>query len=173
MADLFTLEAVDDLDAIVVPKRVPRIERVPVMTEVEGVVCCEKLFKLPTHYHRDLTTICPGKAQCEIHKTAGFRLYYLCAIYSSHDREMTWYQLPPNAAKALLFGVKTLGRPLFGTAVKIHRKWKAKNAPVLLSVNPYSAPQMGMPRPLTPEESVRRCFFSNVGKTSTNRKKAV
>jgi len=173
MSDLFTLEAVDDLDSIVVPKRVPRIERVPIVKEVEGIVCCEKLFKLPTHYHNGFTRLCAGKANCTIHKTAGFRLYFLCAVWTTHDREMVWYQLPPAAAKALLFGVKTLGRPLFGTAVKLTRKWKEKNAPVLLSVNPYTSPQQGMPRPLTPEESVKRCFFSDVEKTRTKPKKAV
>jgi len=173
MSDLFHLESVDDLEEIVVPKRVPRIERVPIIKEVEGVVCCDKLFKLPTHYANGRTSICEGKGSCALHKVAALRLYFLCAVYCSADRELTWYQLPANAAKALLFGTKTLGRPLFGTAIKIHRKWKEKNAPVVLHVNPYSTPQMGMPKPLTPEESVKRCFFSNVGKTSTNRKKTV
>jgi len=173
MSDLFSLESVDDLDQIIVPKRVPRIERVPVLAPVEGTVVCDRLWKLPTHYHNKRTSVCPGKLECAIHKTAGFRLYFLCAVYTAADREVTWYQLPAAAAKALLFGVKCLERPLLGVQVKIGRKWKDKNAPVCLSVDRYSAPSAGLPKALTPHESVARCFFSRVEKPSTGRKKAV
>lgn len=173
MSDLFSLEAVESLDDIIVPKRVPRIERVPVVAPVEGTVVCDRLWKLPTHYYNKRTSICPGKSKCDIHKTAGFRLYFLCAIWSPSEREVTWYQLPAAAAKALLFGVKCLDRPLMGVQVKVARKWKDKNAPVVLSVDRYGAPNTQLPRPMTPEESVARCFFSKVEKPSNNRRKAV
>jgi len=173
MEPVFKLESVEDLDEIIVPKRVPRIERVPVLNAVEGTVVCDRLWKLPTHFASKRTSICPGKSTCTLHKIASLRIYFLCAVYVGEVREVTWFQLPANAAKALLFGVKTLGRPLLGTAVKIGRKWKDKNAPVTLSVNPYSSPTNGLPKPMTPEESVRRCFFSDAEKPSTNRRKSV
>jgi len=173
MSDLFRLEAVDDLDAIIVPTRVPRVLRIPHHRTVEGTVLCDHLFKLPTHYIGGRTRICSGKSACEVHKKAPLRIYYLCAIYDRDERETFWYQLPAAAGKALLFGIKTLGRPMLGAAVKVGRKWKDKNAPVILTIDRYTVVAPEQYKPLMPEESVRRCFFSDAEEPSTNRRKAV
>lgn len=173
MQSEFRLESVDSIDEIYVPRRVPRIERVPVVADVTGMVMCDRLFKLPTHFNGRRTVLCPGKSECDLHKTCALRVYFLCAIYESDQRELTWYQLPANAAKALLLGVKTLDRPLFGINVRVGRKWKDKNAPVTLSIDPYARPGTDHLKPVSPEESVKRCFFSTSEKPFTYRKKAV
>jgi len=173
MSDDFRLEGVTDLDQIVIPKRVPRVLRVPWHRTVEGVVLCDRLFKLPTHYVGKRTRLCSGKSNCEVHKSSPLRIYFLCAVFDQEEREAFWFQLPPAASKALLFGVKVLERPLFGVSVRVGRKWKDKNAPVVLHVENSTVRRVELQRPLNPDESVRRCFFSCDEKPSTNGRKAV
>jgi len=173
MDDSFVLESVDDLDQIQVPQRFPRIERVPWHRIVKGDVLCDRLFKLPTHFVGTRSQLCPGRAKCGHCKKLRLCVYFLCAVYDAEAREAIWYQLTPPAAKLLLLGVKTLGRPLFGAQVQISRKWKDKNAPVILAVDNYAMSRVSMHRPLTPEESVKRCFFSTFEKASRKPRKAV
>jgi hypothetical protein len=172
MSNEFTAKAVTSIDEIDVPERSPRIERVPFVDVVQGVVCCNALFFLPTHYANKRGRVCLGPDKCPWHKTTKLVPYYLVALYVTKEHKVTWYQLPPSAAKQLLFGAKVLDRSIYGATVTVKRKWKAMNAPVIVSIDPSVSTPGGMPKPLTPEKSIRKCF-GTAGSTSKTGKKAV
>jgi len=172
MSDVFHAKAVTSIDEIEVPERSPRIERVPFVDTVQGVVCCNALFFLPTHYANKRGRLCLGGDDCPWHKTTKMVPYYLVAVHVTKEHKVTWYQLPPSAAKQLLFAAKVLERGIYGATVTIKRKWKAMNAPVIVSIDPGISVPNGMPQPLTPEKSIRKCF-GTAGSASKSSKKAV
>jgi hypothetical protein len=168
----FELEPVTDLDEIKVQSRVPRIERVPFIEDVEGICVCEALYALNVHYTDRRSVLCTGKAKCSLHKTVALRKYLLIALHVTLLQRTTWFQLTPPAGKALLLGVKTLGRSLLGSKVTLKRKWRGMNAPILASVDPYYTIHGSPPKPIKPTESVRRVFGSSEP-SSTPRLRAV
>jgi len=158
---LFRPISVETMDSIIVPDRAPRVERVPCDKPLHGVVLCTELFLIQTHYANGNGRICPGSAECEWHKTHRLIPYLLCAIYNKEAHRAVWLQLPPNAGKAILFGCRVLQRDLYGTEVVIDRQWKAMNAPVRAIVPPIQSPRLPqLPKPLTPEKAIDKCFFS-------------
>lgn len=172
MSEDFRLLPVTSIEDIDVPERSPRIERVPFVDWVSGTVVCSELFFLPTHYANNRGRLCLGPDRCPWHKTTKLVPYYLVALYVSKEHRVTWFQLPPAAAKALLFGVGVLERPMYGLTITLKRKWKASNAPVMVEIDHYASQPTGLPRPLTPEKSVAKCF-GNAVPTSKNGRKAV
>lgn len=172
MSEEFHAKAVTSIDEIDVPERNPRIERVPFVDTVAGVICSDALFYLPTHYANKRGRVCPGADVCPWHKTTRLVPYYLVALYVTREHKVTWFQLPPAAAKQLLFGAKCLDRGIYGATITVKRKWKAMNAPVIVAIDPTVATPQGMPRPLTPEKSIRKCF-GTVGSTSKTSRKDV
>jgi len=146
-------------------RKVAEMIRVPAMDPIVGIVVCDAIFSLPTHFANGRTRICTEKPDCEYCGTVPMKWYGLIAVWGRNDHQAKWVQLTSSAAGMLLSALEERQLPLHGLSVRICRERKVKNAPIVIAIDEYARVPERLPKPMDPQETIERVF----GKTSSPR----
>jgi hypothetical protein len=160
------LAPVTSLDDVPAEKKVPDMVRVPAAKPIVGVVICETIFSLPTHWDGSFTVICSGPGQCDLCPNVGLKPYFLLGVWDRNESIAKWVQLTSYAARSLLNQIQELQVPLYGLTVRIARERPTMKAPITCVIDRYATVQGRLPKPIDPQETIERVF----GSPKTSRK---
>jgi len=161
MNDFHFLDKITAPAEIQTSKRVPELVRVPEAGQIRGIVLCDGLFALKTHWNGRVRQLCQGEGLCELHDSARLLVSYLIAVWDEGETRPLWVELTPKVGQALLVEADRLKRPLFGLVVAIKRQRKHAKAPIVITVDPYARVEATLRQPMTPEETIARVFESS------------
>jgi hypothetical protein len=151
-------------------RKVPQLIRVPAIDPIVGIVVSDSIFALPTHFSEGRTRLCVGESACSMCGVAPTKWYGLIAVWSKMERRPMWVQLTSQAADRLLAEIEQRQMVLHGLSVRICRERKVKNAPIVITIDPYAHVPDGLPKPLDPQETIERVFGSRDSSRSNGRK---
>lgn len=173
MRDYHYLEKVTSADEIVTPKKTTELVRVPADHPIRGIVACDGLFALKTHWDgkRNRRVLCQGEGPCEIHETCRLLTSHLIAVWDLREDKPVWIELTPHAGRNLLQQIQRLEMALFGATVLIGRVRKHEKAPICVTVDTTAAPKTIMKKAMTPEETIARVFESSDRPCATRKKR--
>lgn len=144
-------------------KRVPELIRVPADDVLRGIVCCDQVWELATHWHQGRTRPCTAaNGHCELCGVAPDRWYGLLCLYRPREQRYVWVQLTADAVTTLLLAMRE-GVELLGAEVTIGRERKTLRAPVWIKFDPYKTKPERLPKPQTPHETLQRVFTDRNG----------
>jgi hypothetical protein len=145
-------------DPIEVPRKVPRLIRVPAEKPIKGVLISDRLWKLLLHYNGKRCRPCTMKSgACDLCNIRPLRAYYLLCVHQTFEDSTVWIQVTPDALLPVQRQYVNFA-DLFGHEIEIGRIRKSKAAPIYMAVQQYTAVRK-VKHPADPTETLRRVFY--------------
>jgi hypothetical protein len=149
-------------EPIDVPKKVPRLIRVPANKALIGWVLSDRLWRLNVHFNGKRSRPCTiHTGVCDLHNTRPLRSYFLVCIWQTYEDVSVWVQVTPEALKPLQQQFANWA-DLLGRELEIGRIRPNMAAPVYTKLRDVYATAKKIKKVQTPEETLQRVFFPQV-----------
>lgn len=146
-------------EPIEVPRKVPRLVRVPSDRTIRGVLVSDRLWKLVVHFNGKRCRPCTlaSSGNCDLCATRPARLYFLVCVHQYIEDTQQWVQVTPDAMRPIQSEFADFST-LLGCEVEIGRIRKTMAAPIYFKVEKYTTKRK-VKKPADPTETLTRVFF--------------